>query len=452
MTRLFLGPLSRTPRGIDRVELALASELFSANDRLVVGVLPTAWGTRIYDAARVRAGLRELEAMWAERRPSDSDPRLIGLSERLNGNLDVRLATGKPMPISTRALRMARLIRATGFSFGRSAKRAVPQGAAYINIGQIVLAAPFFLRWLRKRPDVAPVFMLHDVIPLDTPSYVAPSSVRHHATMIKSTARYAAGLIVTTEHARQTVGEELARHRASALPTLVHGLPVAEVFRRPAEPQPAIATSPYFVICGSIEPRKNHLLLLEVWRNLVAQIGPSAPHLVIVGSAGWRGSGILSQFDQCALTRGYVHPVSGLSSPALTRLLQGAAALLMPSFNEGFGLPVLEARKLGVPVIVSDIPAHREVAGAEAQFLRADDVDGWTAAISDRSAADYVPAVAGEPPQLTTSEDYGRAVAKFLDQCVGMRSHAKHQAHPSPESILSEVRHLGQRDYNPALD
>ncbi len=406
------------------MELALAKELFCAKDRTVVAVLPTAWGMRIFEAARVRSGLQELEAMWAESASDASDPLLAALTERLNGNSNVKLATGRPMPFWIRASRMLRLIRATGFSFGRSAKAAVPRGAVYVNIGHIVLAIPFLLRWLQKRPDIAPVFMLHDVIPLDTPDHVAPSSVRHHGTMIESAAQYAAGLIVTTEHARQTVSNAIAKYRAAALPTLVHGLPIADVFSKKFASQPAIAAPAYFVICGSIEPRKNHLLLLEVWRKLVAERGPSAPHLVIVGSAGWRGAEILEQFDRCLETRGHIHPVSGLSSPALTTVLQNAAALLMPSFNEGFGLPVVEARKLGVPVIVSDIPAHREVAGPDARFLAAGDVDGWVHAIMNWSPPERLRTTPEEISELANTADYGRAVAEFLDCCAGMRSKA----------------------------
>lgn len=434
------------------MELALANELFAAKNRTVVGVLPTAWGMRVFEARRVRSGLRELEAMWAETMTAGSDPRLAGLSERMNGNTNMRLATGKPMSLPTRAARMVRLIRATGFSFGRSARRSVPQGAVYVNIGHIILAMPYFLRWLRKRPDVAPVFMLHDVIPLDTPEYVAASSVRHHATMIESAARYAAGLIVTTDHAKRTVSHAIARHRATALPTLVNALPIAETFRKDCAPLPAVATKPYFVVCGSIEPRKNHLLLLDVWRKLVEERGRAAPHLVIVGSTGWRGGDILAQFDRCGATRGHIHPVSGLSTPALTHLLQGARALLMPSFNEGFGLPVVEARKLGVPVIVSDIPAHREVAGPDARFLAADDMAGWAEAIMYWRVPDAPPQAADQLAGITSPEAYGRAIADFLDQCAKARSQSRHQTYPAQDLISVPVRRPPLSDCNPALD
>lgn len=451
VTRLFLGPLSRTPRGIDRVELVLANEFFSASDRVVVGVLPTAWGIRIYDAERVRRGLRELEAIWAENQSHEHDTRLTALVERLkgnNGNPHPRHTNRRPMSLLTRSRRMSRLIGACGFSFGRSAKKAVPQGAVYLNIGQIMLAIPFFMRWLRKRPDVTPVFMLHDVIPLDMPDHVAPSSVRHHARMIKTTADYAQALVVTTEHVRQTVSNAIARHRELPLPTLAQGLPVADVFSPTSSIAPELAASRYFVVCGSIEPRKNHLLLLEVWRKLVATVGSSAPHLVIVGSIGWNGADILDRFEKCDATRRHIHPIAGLSSPALTNLLQGAVALLMPSLNEGFGLPVVEARKLGVPVIVSDIPAHREVAGPSACLLPTDDAMGWAETILNWSVNGSPPVVTGDAEEFTSPRQYGTIVADFLDQCAALRLTKRH---PSGDTLASASK-TANCSYTPTLE
>lgn len=422
MTRLFLGPLSRTPRGIDRVELLLAKEVFSAKDRVAFGVLPSAWGTRIFDAERVRRGLAELEAIWAENQSAEMDTRLSALAKRMTGQLDIRLAEVKPLSFSKRVARMIRLIRATGFSFGRSAKKTLPQGTVYINIGQILLAVPFLMRWLRKRPDITPVFMLHDVIPLDMPTHVAPSSVRHHASMIRTTAEFAQALIVTTEYVKVTVSEAISRYREIPLPTLAQKLPVADGFSTVSSWVSRLDATRYFVICGSIEPRKNHLMLLDVWRKLVERLGSEAPHLVIVGSIGWNGVSILEAFDRCDVTRGHIHPVSGLSSPALIHLLQYAVGLLMPSLNEGFGLPIVEAKRLGVPVLVSDIPAHREVAGADALFLPADDVSGWVEAIINWPAKRSEPSVMPIEDDFVTPRKYGEIVLDFLDQSAKIRT------------------------------
>ncbi len=245
----------------------------------------------------------------------------------------------------------------------------MPERAVYVNVGHISLAMPFFLRWLDARPDVTPVFMLHDVIPLDTPEYVSPSSVRHHATMVASTARHAAGLLVTTQTAQRTVRDALARIGRTDIMTLAQTPPLLTGLRHHGRARSCSRGRALFRDLRPIEPRKNHELLFNVWRGAHGELGAKAPHLVIIGSPGWKCDEILQPVRNNPQMCRHVHVASGLSSPALKRLLAGAIALLMPSHAEGFGLPLIEAMRLGVPVMASDIPAHREVVDAQALLL-----------------------------------------------------------------------------------
>ncbi|MDR3494365.1 MAG: glycosyltransferase [Ancalomicrobiaceae bacterium] len=375
----------------------------------------------MYGAERVRRGLDRLEALWAERHAADDDGVWHALRARMCGESDAPLPAVRPLPLASRVGRMVDLLAATGFAFGRSAPGSIPEGAVYLNVGQILLAVPWLFHWLKRRRDVAAVFMLHDVIPLETPQYVSLASARHHATMVATAARHADGLIVTTEHARATVTTALSRHGTTELPTLVRGLPTAPVFCGDALPAADLDGIRYFVICGTIEPRKNHLLLHAVWMRLLQRLGDAAPHLVIVGSPGWRSGDILDRLAGCVATCRHVHPVSGLSSPALKRLLAGARGLLMPSHNEGFGLPILEARQLGVPVVASSIPAHREVVDASAVLLAPDDVAGWEAAILALSQGER-PSVAAAAVAPKDTSDYAADVYAFLEACAHRRA------------------------------
>lgn len=425
VTRLFLGPLSRTPRGIDRVDFGLAARLFRQSSFPCVGVMPTLHGTRAFSHHAVRRGLVRLQQLWAERQGGDKTAIWTDLVAELTGQRVGSATIPAPAPLTAlqRARRMTSLLAATGFSFGNSARTHVPERAVYVNVGHISLAMPFFLRWLDARPDVTPVFMLHDVIPLDTPEYVSPSSVRHHATMVASTARHAAGLLVTTQTAQRTVRDALARIGRTDIMTLAQPLPLSRVFDTTAEPDPALAGVPYFVICGAIEPRKNHELLFNVWRGLTAELGGKAPHLVIIGSPGWKCDEILQPVRNNPQMCRHVHVASGLSSPALKRLLAGAIALLMPSHAEGFGLPLIEAMRLGVPVMASDIPAHREVVDAQALLLDPRDPLAWDAAI--RHWADGGrPQVHPRSRQDTVDEreTYFSGIEDFLEACAAERA------------------------------
>lgn len=379
-TRLFLGPLSLTPRGIDRVDIAYARHFFEQSPEDCFAVLPTAWGTRIFPRERVLKGLTRLEYLWSEHRLPAVDGAWMALAPTMQAGKSSWYVRS-PGAFGL-AARMLSLLKATGFELGDDAVTKLPPDSIYLNVGQIGLAVPFLLRWLERRPDVRPLFMLHDVIPLETPEYVAPSSVRAHATMVDQTAKHAAGLIVTTQAAKAAIDRELARRHNRPIPTCALPLPVPAIFRSEPDPDPTLAHVPYFVVCGAIELRKNHLMLLEVWKRLYRRLGPATPHLVITGSKGWQGDLILDRLKRCGDVSDFIHVVHGLSTPALKRVISGARALLMPSFIEGFGLPIVEAALLGTPVVASDIPAHREVGHPQTHFVDPLDGPGWDIAIT----------------------------------------------------------------------
>ena len=115
----------------------------------------------------------------------------------------------------------------------------------------------------------------------------------------------------------------------------------------------------YFVTICTIEPRKNHLLLLHIWRELHKFVSP-VPHLYLVGKRGWENENTVDLLERSLTLQDTVHETANLLDEELVPLLANARALLFPSFCEGWGMPVVEALSLGTPVICSDIPALRE--------------------------------------------------------------------------------------------
>ncbi len=163
---------------------------------------------------------------------------------------------------------------------------------------------------------------------------------------------------------------------------------------------------PYFIYLGTIEARKNHLLLLNLWRQLSRDLGDRAPVLVLVGQRGWEIENVVDLLDRCPALRDTVIEHNAVSDAALVPLLRGARALLLPSFAEGFGFPVIEALQLGLPALCSDIAALRETGGAVPEFLDPLDGPGWRAAILDyalpqspRRAAQLARLAAWLPPR-----------------------------------------------------
>jgi glycosyltransferase involved in cell wall biosynthesis len=139
--------------------------------------------------------------------------------------------------------------------------------------------------------------------------------------------------------------------------------------------------APYFLVLGTIEGRKNHRLLLDVWDRLVAEHGQQAPRLIIVGARGWQAAEVFRRLDDLGPLAAFIDERPACPDDELAKLMAGACSLLMPSFAEGYGMPVFEALEFGTPVIAADLPVYREVAGDIPIYLDPADVLAWANAI-----------------------------------------------------------------------
>jgi glycosyltransferase involved in cell wall biosynthesis len=117
--------------------------------------------------------------------------------------------------------------------------------------------------------------------------------------------------------------------------------------------------------------------------QLATELGERSPLLVLIGQRGWETENVVDLLDRCPALRGVVIERNTLPDTAMVRLLRGARAMLLPSFAEGFGFPVIEALQLGLPVLCSDIAALRETGGIVPEYIDPLDGPGWRAAILD---------------------------------------------------------------------
>lgn len=252
------------------------------------------------------------------------------------------------------------------------------------------LESAAYLAAIRAR-GLLPVFLVHDLIPISHPTFSRPGIAQRHLQRMHHAVQAAAGLVCNSKATREALSELCATQGWRLPPTAVAHLGV-EDWVRPQEggsirssplAQGRIAgrARPYFVCVSTLEPRKNHLLLLEVWRALAARMGERTPELVLVGQRGWMYDELVHalQHDDVALR--HVREVGDCSDEQLRAWLLGARALLMPSLVEGFGLPVAEALGCGVPVVASRLPVYREFAGEVPDYLDARDAAGWAACL-----------------------------------------------------------------------
>ena len=222
-----------------------------------------------------------------------------------------------------------------------------------------------------QRTGLKPIFFLHDLIPITHPEYCRPGEAVRHRVRMNTMLGTGHGVIANSA---ATLDEFAAYAKASGVP--MPATTVALLAPAPL-PVPVVRTplsAPYFVVLGTIESRKNHWLLLQLWRQLIERLGAAAPRLVIIGKRGWECENVVDLLDRCEALQGFVIEQSDCTDAELSSWLHHAQALLFPSFAEGYGMPLAEALSLGVPVIASDLPAFREIAGDIPEYV--DPLDG----------------------------------------------------------------------------
>lgn len=379
ITRLTTRIFNRTPNGIDRVDFALANHFIDGERSDRSGLMITALGPRVLKPRAAREAIDNIRKHWGEDEEPQSDEHFLNVVAAIDGasKVERRISKGRRGQYADALAWMKR----HGFPLGSAPLNFLPDGGVYFNASQFPLELDGLFRWAGRSRGIDSVFFLHDTLGLETPEYFGPAEHPRLLRKLRTVARRGRAAIVSTNVVRLALQRRLAELGRRDMPILVTPLPPDPIF---SEKAPVDATSshhPYFVICGTIEPRKNHLLLLHVWRDIVDSLGRLAPKLVVIGKRGWENEHVIDLLERCPGLRGHVIEVSGLPTPSVKRLMLGARALLMPSFAEGYGLPVVEALAAGVPVIASDIPVFREVGGD--RLLMIDPTDGpkWRKAI-----------------------------------------------------------------------
>ncbi len=246
------------------------------------------------------------------------------------------------------------------------------------------LENPEFLDKL-KRFGVQAVYFLHDLIPISHPEYNrSGEAVRHHQRL-KTMSHSASAVLVNSHQTQQVFESYVQQHQWPTPPIEVAPLAAATL---PTTFNSRLLEAPYFVMLGTIEARKNHLLILQIWRDLVRRLGASAPHLVLIGRRGWECEQVLDLLDRCESLRHHVHEITHCPDDQMANWVKHTQALLFPSFVEGFGIPLVEALVLGTPVIASNLPVFKEIAGDVPTYLHPVDGLGWMKAIEGFTSSD----------------------------------------------------------------
>jgi alpha-1,3-rhamnosyl/mannosyltransferase len=302
---------------------------------------------------------------------------------------------------------------APDLSFGAVTRRPdlVPEGVQPIELSarlqetRMAVSLPRLLR--RLRPELAhfqyaiplgwrgrSVVTIHDLSFEDTGTPMGRVDRTVFRTVVPRAARRADHILTVSERTKRDV---IARY----------GLPAAKVTVTPNGVDPAFAPggehSGYVLFVGAIHSRKNPLAALEAAQAVGLRLVVAGPEKDGELAAELRRGG--------AELRGYV------SKEQLAELYRGAAALVLPSRFEGFGLPVLEAMASGTPVVAAAEPALREVADGAAVY--AEDGDFGAAVQRALAERDRLAAAGLERAKLFSWEETARRTVDVYREVLG---------------------------------
>lgn len=245
--------------------------------------------------------------------------------------------------------------------------------------------------------------VLHDTIPLDWPLTQKPGATERFRQKLGWVARATDLVIVPSEATARSVDTHL---RALGYEGEIKALPFGVRQPRPGQlPDRLLEGRPFFLALGTIEPRKNHGLLLDLWDKGA----PAGVSLVIAGRRGWRSEAIFRRLDQMRQS-GRVIEINAADDGTVDALLSSASGLLFPSNAEGYGFPPLEAAALGTPVVSSPLPQVRERLGDWPVYADSGDLYQWQYAVRELAAGRPV----GPPPALPTWPSHFNGVLSSL--------------------------------------
>jgi glycosyltransferase involved in cell wall biosynthesis len=392
------------PSGIDRVELAYAQHFLAA------------------DASRPAYAVVHLLGWLFGISPSGARRFVQAVAARWEGGASEANRTHSSGLLGLyRTLFLSRW--RVGFQLRRQLK-AHREPPIFLVVSHHHLSREYTVRRIRRSFGARCVCFLHDLLPIDYPEYFQPGKEQGY----RRVARIITHLFDTVIANSQTTADSLRNFQASepapALPAAnIHvARPGVSAFPRPQN-MPMVPLGPqsvaYFIVLGTIEPRKNHLLLLNLWTRLATTMA-TPPRLLVIGARGWENEQAVDMLERSRRLRGLVEEHNRLSDTAIGSLLSQARALLVPSFAEGFGLPLAEALASGVPVLCSDIPVFREVGRNVPDYVDPLDLMAWLDAIVDYSRPDS-PRRAAQMQRLADWQaplwpDHFAIVERALDQ------------------------------------
>jgi glycosyltransferase involved in cell wall biosynthesis len=220
--------------------------------------------------------------------------------------------------------------------------------------------------------------LVYDLLPLDHPEWFSPTTALRFRRWTDFLVEMADQAICISDQVARNLrgrlgnkGPSIARLEMGA--DILASVPSTGVSAEASRVLRRIASRPAILMVGTVEPRKGYAVALEAFEQLWRTRADNAPDLVIAGKPGWKTSALQRSIAAHPLQGRRLHWLKAASDEALCRLYGECAGLLVASYGEGFGLPLLEAAMFERKVLARDLPVFREQRLPNVTFFRNDD-------------------------------------------------------------------------------
>jgi glycosyltransferase involved in cell wall biosynthesis len=231
---------------------------------------------------------------------------------------------------------------------------------------------------LKRRFGTRFVMTIHDLIPIYARDTCDQDTTRVFEEFMRRTLPHVDHILTVSESTAKDVRRYLGTLQLSEPPITVtrNGSSFAEFL--PKGPRTGVATlrdlpERFVLFVGTIEGRKNHQLIFDIWRRMV-DAGDDPPHLICVGRLGWKAAAFVSVLVETNYLDGTIHLMREIPDTDLQLLYARCLFTVCPSFYEGWGLPVGESLAMGKICVCSDRASIPEVAGDCGVYIDIDDV------------------------------------------------------------------------------